>query len=266
MVPEDDDRDPDNPELEVNPSDEIDEGGGQPSPRRYGGGKYASLPEFEAGYSQSFAEVERLRSSEQAAQARAAALETFLIQQAQRQPSREEPGFVPVDPEQGLSRAQLKEALVPTVRELLSEALDPLVQGANARAQMLRTYPEFGQEEIAIQQHLASNPRMLETYNRIAAADPYAANEFAFAQYRLNKPAPTPNGSRVIDARERTNASLPKGATGAARQDAKKGGFDMEVYQDLIKEGRESGDYTKAIDYRLRGVVPESHFRGGWSR
>lgn len=248
----------DNPQEDDQPED--DGQGGQPTPRRYGGGKYASLEEFERGYSESFNEINRVRSEALAAQAEAAAYKRMLEENRVNRGPAADPGpsHIPVD-EEGVPRAHVRslaaEEAARAAREAVAEALRPLMAGVNARTEMLKRNPEYGKHEVEVQSFLASDPYRMQMYQEMAQVNPIAAMEFAFSGWKATHPEPNPS----IDSSARVHAGMPNSAP-TSRGD-EKAEMDQRKYNQLLQKGHDSGDYSEFLEYRLRNVVPQGHLK-----
>jgi len=239
------------------------DGAEQLPPRRFGGGKYATLAEFEKGYSNSFEEVERLRANEAAAKAEADAYRRMLEMDRNRPPQRDpEPAYIPVE-EEGVSRAHIQQLVANTAAEAaqraVAEALRPLMQGATARTEMLNLHPDYAQREPEIHQFLAKNPRAMQLYQEVSQTNPVAALELAYSSYHAAKPAAEP-AMRQEEDRARTQAGLPGTSSGAGRANEGAEAYKRK-YDQLLKKGQETGDYTEFLAHRLGGVIPDGHLK-----
>ena len=241
------------------------DGAEQLPPRRFGGGKYATLAEFEKGYSNSFEEVERLRANEAAAKAEADAYRRMLEMDRNRPAQRDpEPAYIPVE-EEGVSRAHIQQLVANTAAEAaqraVAEALRPLMQGATARTEMLNLHPDYAQREPEIHQFLAKNPRAMQLYQEVSQVNPIAGLELAYSSYRAVNPAPPANAQadQELD-RGRIQAGMPANGSAGGRTNEQNETYSRK-YDQLLKKAAETGDYTDFLAFRLRDVVPEGHLK-----
>jgi len=171
---------------------------------------YDSVDDLVKAYRSSSDEGKRQRQRADTAEA---AARTLLEQQVQRQavPQRGDPASrlaeygVPVD------------ALDEYVRSRVNETFEPIARGAMARNSMLSSHPDYQKYEADVAQFINEDPSLSQSYQKLFAADPVSAMEFAFLKYGDVKRREHPNGDSTPQQIARSEAQIPSSRAGDAR-------------------------------------------------
>jgi hypothetical protein len=207
------------------------------------------------GYRESGAEAQRLRDRNQE-------LERALASQSLSEP---EPAANPrqsvksrsTRPEDRLSDYGVPvDALGEYVAGKLQEAFAPIAQGLTARTELLSQYPDYNKFESDVAVFIQSDAKLNQSYQRMFAADPAGAFEYAFLKFGESR-------RRSGGAREDTtpgevaHASIPGGRNGDAMRQPQ--GNTANV-QRLYEEYQRTGSNVAAREYakaRLHGVITD---------
>jgi len=223
-----------------------------PTPVDFAG--YPSPDELAKGYRASSAEAKRLAEENQRLQQMFQQQQALAANPRQDIPQRSRP-------EDRLAEFGIPaDALNEFVNERVGQALQPLVNGFQARGRVLQEYPDYQKFEADVAQYVNSDPAFAERYNRMFAADPVGAMELALLKFSDTKrkstpPAPTPNAQQMVDA------SLPGVQTGETRSG--NAGVDSEI-DEARRRFEKSGSSADAETYallRIRQTIPDSHFQ-----
>lgn len=155
---------------------------------------------------------------------------------------------VPVEP---VRRAIQYEA-ARIAAETVQKQLAPLTEGLRARQSIEQRLPDFVKKESEVSRFVSSNPTLSERYNRLFAADPEGAMEWAFHAYDASQPqrrsAAPPAQDAGIPQQGAGQRSVPPPDTSAELRAA------FEAYQ-------ATGDPRDLVKARLRGIISDDHVR-----
>jgi hypothetical protein len=245
------------PDLGGSESTDQNNAGGQPE--QLLAGKYKSVDELERGYQNLFSEgqklVERIRALEEQGQYRPApnweGEAADRVDPATRVAQRQ-------DPVDALSLAGIPvHELDEFVRKRIAQEIQPVFQGAQARQTVAQDYPEFSKHEGELAQFVEANPQLKARYNRVYNADPEAALKWLFNEYMRGQSAPRESASGEAQAAARLDAALP-GRVQPQRRSP--GDFDTETYNKLREEALKTGDWSRALAFKLRSTIPDGHY------
>lgn len=260
-----------------NPDDAAGEGadGGQPTGRKFAG-KYASIDDLEQGYLNQQGETGRIIGERDVLREQnallARELEAVRMARGTAQPA--EPAFPTTlrVGEDGVDTAPLQQGIERTVSQMVSQQVQqimaPLLAGATARSRMIQMDPDFASYESKALAIVGADPRKAQVYNELMATSPLAAMQLAAAEYRA---ATAVEAARAAAA---GNAATEHGKTqagivapGSPQGRANKPDFDQREYDRLLKDAQETGDFSKFMDYRFKGMFPNWQFANagqGW--
>ena len=214
----------------------------------------AGYPNQEAlvnGYRASRVEAGRLKERADRADQLERELATYRMAEAnprQQVPNRSTPQDrlselgVPVD------------ALEAFVGEKLQQAFQPILAGVNARSTVMANYPDYGKFESDVNQFIQSDMQLNQTYQRMFAADPVGAFEYAFLKFGDSRRRGNRNGTSPEEA---AHAAIPGGRNGESRRLPESLNSDVQkAWENYQRTGSSvaARDYAKA---RLRTVIKD---------
>jgi hypothetical protein len=230
---------------------------GQPAEERLYAGKYKTIEELEKGY-------ENLQSIEHQNNQRLAALESRFAA------SDPDDRILPSDRREARKRPEevLEELGIPSdslgefVANQLAQALNPLIQGQQAREQLKKSYQNFDTLENEVAQFIASTPEVQTRYQRMFRVDQGGAMEWAIDRYLKTKgatqqPAETASGADAAAAR--LDARLPGSTSGGARGADLGESQRIEQLRRAYEYGQKTGDWSVYQSMRINEVVPDAH-------
>lgn len=224
-------------------------GGGQP-PLDLAG--YPDVQSLVNGYRNSSAEAKRWRDTA------AGLLEQQLQGPRPDVPQRDVYGRLT---ESGLPADDLRMAIQQEVQSLFQ----PIARGFEARSQVLSQYSDYNKFEADVAGFINQDPSRQQAYQRMFAADPAAAMEWAFLKFgedRRRTLPPQPNTG--VDPQAQVQAQIPSSRNG----DARAAGInpDQDVLQrawDHYKNTKDPSAYALA---RIRQSIPDSFLNQGFQR
>lgn len=215
---------------------------GQPAEQRKYAGKYETVDELERGYWNQAEETRRILEENRELRMRQDNLDEGFQRRdtpAERRAARE-------------YMSRLADAGVPiddlqlAIQEGVRSVVQPLVQGASAREEMLREYPEFAQVEPKVAQFLETHPDLRARFQASYGADQRVAMEWAYAQYRRAEQPSSASGREQSAAR--LDAQLPqRNADRTASTTTDAGAVDREQYDAAMKYAQQTGDWAQVI-------------------
>ena len=245
-----------NPEMFQHPA--IGDQDGQPDPeKRLLAGKYETVEELEKGYL-NMQTVENQNNQRLAAlEARFAAADPDdRIMPGDRRDARKRPAEVLE--EMGIP----SDAIGEFVAEQLSMALNPLIQGNQAREQLKRDYQNFDSLEGEVANYIAANPEVQSRYQRMFRVDQGAAMEWAIQRYLKTRgpgASPPESASGGEAAAARLDARLPgSGSPGGRGQDLAQN-QRLEELRKAYDYAQKTGDWSVYQNMRINEVISESH-------
>jgi len=175
-------------------------------PEKVYAGKYKSVEELEKGYWNSAQEAKRIADENK--QLKEILTAHQRVNPAERADARPdfakelEDAAIPVEPLMNLIRE--------TARQIVkTEVLEPIVRGSEARAAVMREFPDFTQREASLQAFLSANPAVDEKYQRMLKAGlEQEALEFVFMTSERLSTKPVADASGQEQAVARATAAL----------------------------------------------------------
>lgn len=206
---------------------------------------YPSVDALVAGYRASGNEAKKWRDQ-------ATLLEQQLMRQHQPQQVRSQ------DPYQQLQDYGIPpDALQAAVQQTVAQAFEPIARGFAARNQVLVKHPDYTKFEPDVMQHVASDPDLNQSYQRMFDADPAGAMEYAYLKFgESRRGQKTPKSEPPPSA----DAQIPSGRSGDGRRGADVQNQNM---RDLYEHGQKTGNYVPFIKERLKQVIPDSFLNQG---
>lgn len=230
----------------------------EPEPRLYAG-KYKTPEELEAGYQNSFKELERLRGDyeQRIADERDRAERVIASLQPRTEPA--DP-FAPLA-ELGIPpetiRAAVREEARRIAQEEASNAVRPITAGSQARSAVSGRYEDFAKVENDVATFIGGDRNLSQRYARMFGVDPEAAMEWAYMSYRTAHPAKVQRVSAADDqpggqiTSQRTTTERTKPDTSAADEAR------------ALQYARQFGDPSHYLRLKLKSVIPDSFFDTG---
>lgn len=216
---------------------------------------YPSVEALVAGYRASGGEAKKWREKAEALEQQTQQLYQAMAANP-RQPVPQRTTNSPYDrlAEYGVPADAIKEV----VATELQNALQPLSEGFQARNTLLSRYPDYTKFESDVAAFVQSDPQLNQTYQRMFAADPVGAFEYAFLKFgdsrRRQHSQNGPNGEPVGEA---VHASIPTARNGDARRQPSGANADIEnAYKRFMETGTSAAarEYAKA---RLHNVISD---------
>lgn len=159
-------------------------------------------------------------------------------------------------------RDRLAEFGVPAdaIEELLdakmSQAFQPIMQGINARQTVMGRYPDYNKFENDVNQFIQSDPDLNQTYQRMFAADPVGAFEYAFLKFGDSRRRGTQQRDEASQE-DIAHASMPSMRNGDTRRQPETQTANVQkAWENYQRTGstQAARDYAKA---RLRTVISD---------
>lgn len=242
-----------------------------PEPRLYAG-KYRTPEELEAGYENSFRELDRIRERHTAElQAERQRVDELFSRVVQPQAPPDDPFARLTSTEDGTFTPEaLREAVRAEARRIAREeaqaSVAPLTEmerrrniGTAARSRVASKYADFADIENDLSTFVQSDEQTLATYNRMFGADPEAAMEWAYLKHRVANPAKAP---RVSAADQAPGGEIPAQRTNEQRAEEPDAGR-AAAEQRGLEYFRRYGNAQPYLRARLHGLIPDSHFKEG---
>ena len=213
---------------------------------------YPNSDELARGYRNSSTEAKRLAAENQRLQEQ---LQGFAANQRPDIPNRSRP-------EDRLAEFGIPaDALNEFVNERVGQALQPLVNGFQARGRVLNEYPDYQKYEAEVAEYVNSDPEFSQRYTRMFNADPVGAMQLAFLKFGESK-RKTAIAPKEQNAQEMADASLPGGRSGETRrpENYSNAGDIAEAWKNYQKSGSRADAETYARA-RLKNVISEEFLR-----
>lgn len=231
-----------------------------PKPRLYAG-KYKTPEELEAGYQNSFSELERIRSDNaqqlDAERRRYDELVARIQQPPPSPPQDHFAGFAEMGIAPDVIRTAVRAEARAIAREEAQNAVTPLTVGTAARSRVASRYEDFAKVEDQVANFVRSDRDTSERYAHMFGMDPEAAMEWAYMRFRMAHPAETERVSAADNPSEgaiTSQAAPPERKPEAdTREEEQRGLAYFQKYRDPMP-------YVRA---RLKGIIPDSHFTRG---
>lgn len=156
------------------------------------------------------------------------------------------------------------DALEDFVAQRLGAALNPLIQGSQAREELRRSYQDFESLETKVTEYLNRNPQEKARYQKLFQADQGGAMEWAINRYlRTAGPSAVPREPGPGDeVNNRLDAMLPGSSTPGGRGEDLAQVQRSERLQKAYDYGNQTGDWGPYTNLRLNEVIPDSHVQG----
>lgn len=213
-------------------------------------GKYDSPEALEQGYSHQFAETQKILERQRAVEEENQLLKSMVGQPpAQTQPTAARTPWDELDAV-GVPRNQLQAA----IRSELQAGLAPLMQGVQARGEVISEIPEFGQFEGEMLQYVSANPKLNSEYQSAFAANPKVAMKFAFREFQAARAAQV---RQTAGAENKSEGQLIQSQQGKLTSDVNKG----ERVSQAKAVYDAYGDEKPLIHAVLGPMIPDSHFQ-----
>jgi hypothetical protein len=212
---------------------------------------YPSTEELVKGYRSSSEEAKRQRNRADQLEQRMATLEQ-QFQPRPQVPTRADASSrlaeygVPVD--------ALDEYVSSRVSAGVAAAFEPVLRGATARNSMLSTYSDYQTYEADVARFIQDDPNLSQKYQRMFAADPEAAMEFAYLKFGQTRRAAVPANGNGAQQVARAEAQIPSNRTGDARNQPAAADENIARGWDHFQK---TGNPTAFAKARLRQVIPD---------
>lgn len=216
---------------------------------------YPSVEALVAGYRASGGEAKKWREKSEQLEQQVQTLYQAAVNPRQAVPQRTSNSPYDRLAEYGVPADAIKEV----VASELQQALQPLSEGFQARNALMSRYPDYTKFESDVAAFVQGDPNLNQTYQRMFAADPVGAFEYAFLKFgesrrRQHTQNGAANGEPAGDA---VHASIPTARNGdARRQPAAQDAAIEAAYKRFMDTGSSEAarDYAKA---RLRTVISD---------
>lgn len=142
-----------------------------------------------------------------------------------------------VDPLRQMARAE--------AQQIAKQTFEPILKTIEARTRMASEVPEYVQHEGAVMKFVNANPALAETFNSIAAHDPYAGLRYGYAMWRESAAPRTQDaGTEAAKAA----AALPNGS-GNASVTRTAVGPDAQQQEAALREALRTRDPASQADF-----------------
>ena len=150
------------------------------------------------------------------------------------------------------------DAIQDVIREEINGAFQPILAGVNARSTIQGRYPDYSKFESDVNNFIQSDPELNQSYQKMFAADPVGAFEYAFLKFGQSRreSISQKNGTSGEDA---VHASIPGGRNGESRRTVQNQDSNVQrTWEQYQKTGstRDARAYAQA---RLHNVVTDEH-------
>lgn len=167
-------------------------------------------------------------------------------------------------PEDRLSELGIPvDALDELVNQRLQRAFEPLIRAGSARSTVMAQYPDYQKYETDVAAYLSTDRATQEKYNRMFAADPEAAMEYAFlsfGEHQRRTAATKPNGAEAQTRQQRVDAQIPSAGGDRSRQTQSNEGADERIRK-AFEHYQKTGNPTEYAKARLSGIFSEDFFK-----
>lgn len=210
-------------------------------------GKYDTLQQAKDGYWSSQRVLGETSARERAlAEMVVQGQQQDRMSPAQRADSRRDPAEelqamgVPFDP--------LRTVIRNEAQELVRAQLEPFFKLTAGRTRMMTEDPTFPQREGRVMGFVNANPMLAETFNAIAASEPYAALRYADTLFQSS----AARGARQQDAETeaaKVAAGMPGGSGGPSRSAVSQGMLTKETLENSLAEAMRTRDPQSQADF-----------------
>lgn len=222
-----------------------------PAERKFAG-KYKSVDDLENGYWESQREAMRIMAENEALKRQASQPH---VPPPEPLAPLEDYGIPPHLIRQAIS-AEVERRVVEQVQQEFQRAFAPMVQGMSARAAVARRFKDFEERLPEISAHIGSDPALTERYNRMSAADPEMAMEWAYMEHqRTAKPQSAADTSAA--------GALPRGGPAQRETTGQNNQETLMRAQKYFEVSRDPRPYLRAKfgDPNSPTYIPDSHFQ-----
>lgn len=139
----------------------------------------------------------------------------------------------------------------------LNRALRPLMDGVQARGQIVSQHPDYVQFEADVASFIANDPDLSTRYPKMFEADPAGAMEYAFLKFGESRRRAVPaNGGNNGAVGNVADAAIPSSRAGEGRRVPDRSQAIQEAYERFQKTGssRDAEAYAKL---RLHNVIKD---------
>lgn len=152
------------------------------------------------------------------------------------------------------------DALDEYVNQRLNQAFQPITQGLQARNHMLANYgQDYSKFESDVASFISQDAGLNQTYQRMFAADPQGAMEFAFLKYGEARRKTTVEPTDEVRERK-SQAQIPSARQGESRNT---GNQESEYLQRAFEHYQKTGNPTAYAKARLRGTISKRFYETG---
>jgi hypothetical protein len=151
------------------------------------------------------------------------------------------------------------DAIQEMMRTEIQSAFAPIQAGINARTTLQAKHPDYGKFESDVAQYIASDPELSQRYNRMFAADPVGAFEYAFLAFgdSRRRSGTNGNGNGSPSQQDVVDASIPSSRGGETRRMPDSVTGDIQrAWQQYQKTGS-TGDARAYAKARLKTVIKD---------
>lgn len=207
------------------------------------------------GYRESGAEAKRWRD-------RAEELERVVADRALSEPQAAENPRASVRQRSTRPEDRLSEYGVPVdalgeyVAGKLQEAFAPIAQGMSARTELLSRYPDYNKFEADVATFIQSDSKVNQSYQRMFAADPAGAFEYAFLKFGESRRRSS-GGGEPDTRQESAQAQIPSGRNGDSQRMPQGNSAELSRAWEEYQRTGSSDSARRYAKARLHNVISD---------
>lgn len=138
----------------------------------------------------------------------------------------------------------------------LQSAFAPIAAGLTARTTLLGQYPDYNKFEADVAQFVQADPNLNQTYQRMFAADPAGAFEYAFLKFGESRRRSTTAASD-ISAEAAAHAGIPSSRSGEARRTDQGASGEIQRAWEAYQRNDTPATRTAYAKARLHTVITD---------
>jgi hypothetical protein len=153
------------------------------------------------------------------------------------------------------------DALKEYVAGQLQEAFAPIAQGMTARTEILSRYPDYNKFEADVATFIQSDPKVNQSYQRMFAADPAGAFEYAFLKFGDSRRR-SGGGEEPDTRQESAQAQIPSGRNGDSQRMPQGNSAEISRAWEQYQRTGTTDDARRYAKARLHNVITDDFLNG----
>lgn len=148
------------------------------------------------------------------------------------------------------------DALSEYVQEQLQTAFAPIAAGLTARTTLLGQYPDYNKFEADVAQFIQADPSVNQTYQRMFAADPGGAFEYAYLKFgESRRRSMTSTGD--LSAEAAAHAGIPSSRSGETRRQPEGNAAEVQRAREAWQQNDNATTRSNYAHARLHSVITD---------